>query len=234
MITFSRLGKYGRLGNQLFQIASTVGYALDNNQEFCFDWEYSEYFNMKRTSCATHTTISEIDTLNHNILPIYDKSMGNVDMFGYFQSYKYFQKYNSIIFDLFELKPNSSNYGFIHIRRGDYIKYPNHHPIMPLFYYEEAIKKQGKDKYLCFSDDVVWCKENIKNPKIEIMEDVSEIETLKYMIGCDTAIIANSSFSWWGAYLGRHHNVIAPRNWFGSAYSGYRIEDKIPNSWEVL
>lgn len=232
MITYSKLGLNGRLGNQLYQIASTVGYALKYNQEYGFNWDYSEYFNITNTpNIETHTRIIESNGLNYCELPKYENYMRNVDMHGYLQSHKYFDEYKKEIFSIFKVKDIIEDCGFIHVRRGDYLHLPNHHPIVPLQYYLNGMDILGKSKYYCFSDDIKWCIENIKDDRVVFVENTTEIEDLMLMMSCNAAIIANSSFSWWGAYLGDHNNVIAPRKWFGDAYSGFIIEDRIPERW---
>lgn len=238
MITFSQLGNYGRLGNQMYQIASTIGYAIKNSQDYGFSWKYASCFNSEKFNIAdiiTNSRIHEHDGLNYNELPIYQPNMGNIDMFGYFQSHKYFENCKSLILNEFRMKDITyTDYGFIHVRRGDYVLYPNHHPLIPVDYYRYGMDFFGKKKYYCLSDDISWCKENIIDDRLIFSENINVIDDLKIMVGCTCAIIANSSLSWWGAYLGNHDNVVCPKNWFGSAYSGFKIEDRIPKEWMII
>lgn len=142
---------------------------------------------------------------------------------------------------------------FLHVRRGDYLVKPEAHPPCSIDYYKEALTYFKEDSsVLVFSDDIEWCKEQ------ELFSDdrfmLSEY-TEKYPQTCDTlqgrqqalipyfdlcmmslcngGIIANSTMSWWGAWLIRTPSqpIIAPKNWFGSMYSHYNMSDLIPLGW---
>ncbi len=164
---------------------------------------------------------------------------------GYWQSEKYFKDIETTLRHDLKLKnklgekasvfrdrikqirDNGGVVASLHIRRGDYItdKYANvYHGVLDLSYYQRAISTiQAK---LCnkplvlfvFSDDVSWVKENLKTdtPYICISRpEILDYEELILMSLCDHNIIANSSFSWWGAWLNSNKNkiVIAPKNW---------------------
>ena len=125
---------------------------------------------------------------------------------------------------------------FIHIRRTDYIQEPHKsfHGNLSTDYYRDAItllqRKAPNVKFFVFSDDPEWCKQNFPGPGpvmvdpikdrtglFTVVEGTTEFEDLYLMSKCKYAIIANSSFSWWGAYLGadqRNEVVIAPEHWF--------------------
>jgi len=134
-----------------------------------------------------------------------------------------------------------SNSVAIHIRRGDYV---NHdlHGISLLKYYNNAIdyilKNVKEPEVFFFSDDIAWVKENIKidckcfyvtnNPP---EKGYLDLELMKY---CKHFVIANSSFSWWGAWLSTNPDkiVIAPQTWFSTPSTGdMDIKDLIPPSW---
>lgn len=239
MITFSKLEKLGRLGNQLFQIAATVSYAKDNQKDPVFKtWSYSKYFNVPNSfftdeQISPDTRYNEISSLNYNEIPLYRENYGILDLNGYFQSEKYFIQNKQIIMDMFKTEKTESDFGFIHIRRGDYLQSQHYHPVQPIDYYIDGMNEMGMKYYYCFSDDIKWCKENISDHRVMFVENTSEIDDLRLMMRCSGAIIANSSFSWWGAYLGNHNNVIIPNNWFGPGYPGYRIEDKCCEGWKI-
>lgn len=113
-----------------------------------------------------------------------------------------------------------------HIRRGDYLKEPNMCVCTPT-YYASAIKEMNErvkpTLYCIFSDDIQWCKENIHNligkDKLVVFVDWNKGENsyrdMQLMSLCNHNIIANSSFSWWGAWLNKHNDkiVIAPQKW---------------------
>lgn len=125
----------------------------------------------------------------------------------------------------------------MHIRRTDYLSSDGFHIVQPIQYYEEAISKINEyDQLLIFSDDIEWCFKNLKfNKQCIITDSYTDIENIWLMSLCDHNIIANSSFSWWGAYLNTNDNrrVIAPKKWYGNIDSStwQSIYDR---SWFVI
>jgi hypothetical protein len=236
-MTFQNLGAMGRLGNQMHQIAAVVGYAKKYNQQYSFSkWKYEEYFNLKdyEYPCEIDTIIQEADPLSYTEIPSYLPQMGNINFVGYFQSEKYFEHCKKDILDIFKTEETNFNCGFIHQRRTDYISLSSYHTNLAWEYYKEGMDILGYDHYFCFSDDIGWCKENIKDSRIHFIENTSEIEDLKLMQKCKGAVIANSSFSWWGAYLSDSKNVIVPKNWFGPSAGAFRIEDRLCPGWRAI
>lgn len=172
------------------------------------------------------------------------KTLGdNTYLKGYWQSEKYFRDSSKIIASDLKIitKPSSENIASLnqiesclsvslHIRRGDYVsnaKYNEKHGTCDLNYYLMAvnllIEKLGNNIVIfAFSDDPDWVKENLKLPvKINYIRHNSSAksyEDLRLMIHCQHHIIANSSFSWWGAWLDQNPEkiVIAPEQWFAN------------------
>jgi hypothetical protein len=165
---------------------------------------------------------------------------------GFFQSEKYFINVRHELLQLLqeplsvqkiidEKYPHFSNRTTsIHVRRGDYLKNPNYHPIQPMSYYEEAMKilDSETDYYLVFSDDIEWCKNNFIGDKFVYIDSEIDYIELFLMARCNNNIIANSSFSWWGAWLNKNENkkVVAPTLWFGPIV-GENTNDIIPENW---
>jgi hypothetical protein len=91
------------------------------------------------------------------------------------------------------------------------------------------------DKYMIFSDDNDWCRENFKQENVEIVSGNTADEDLQLMSLCDNHIIANSSFSWWGAWLGNNKckSVVAPKVWFGES-NPFPTEDIYCDGWKIL
>jgi hypothetical protein len=231
-VTFSELGKFGRLGNQLFQIACTIGYALDHDKDFIFPpWHYNQY--LKHSLPTTTDIISahwyEEPYFYYKEIPQID---GNVDLHGYFQSIKYWEKYRDEI--RYWLEPNDklkirvvtntvllSNACAVHVRRGDYVTthYHFYHILTPEYYYKAAKEIYGNDikdvTFVMCSDDMEWAMDNIDFPNMYVPNE-DDITELFIMAHCDNHIIANSSFSWWSSFLSNKPNkkVIAPRLWF--------------------
>jgi len=220
MITFNNLGNLGRLGNQLFQISVAIGYAQEFGYNFGFssDWVYKKYFKKELT---------DIDQKNYKIYQEncdYEEleNVGDdVSFSGYFQSEKYFKNCEKLIKYYFEPKEeiNKKNSCSIHIRRGDYINLGH---VISLDYYIKSINYinnlDNKCNYVLFSDDIDWCKKNLNsfyklNNHIEFFEK-NEIESLFEMSNCIYSIVANSSLSWWGAWLGRKKIILRPEKPF--------------------
>jgi len=148
---------------------------------------------------------------------------------------------------------------FLHVRRGDpnltdkrgfkwaYVNIQDQHPVQPLEYYEKALKHFPEDMpVLIFSDSIDWCKEqDIFKPDrfmfSEPEDKYSDGALVPYldlclMSLCSHAIIANSSMSWWGAWLISNSNkkVIAPKMWFGPAYADKDTKDLYCSDWIIL
>jgi len=165
---------------------------------------------------------------------------------GFFQSEKYFHHNSNEIRDIFKMPEEmekqirkkysqflDSNTVSLHIRRGDYLKFPDHHVVLSKDYYEKAIKLFPKaDFYLVFSDDIEWCKETFKGDKFIFIENEKDYIEFYLMSLCKNNIIANSSFSWWPAWLNLNENkrIVAPNEWFGFKIKE-NPKDLIPSEW---
>ncbi len=174
---------------------------------------------------------------------------------GYFQSDKYFQEYADIIRKDFEVsvpasaqnieiitKIQSVNAVSLHIRRGDYVKNSNTqalHGLCNAEYYKNAIAyiaaKIENPVFFIFSDDIAWAQENMKTGFEQYYIDFNNAsqnhEDLRLMKNCKHHIIANSTFSWWGAWLNPSLDKIVtiPSVWF-SGYN-YDTHDLYPDGW---
>lgn len=167
---------------------------------------------------------------------------GDIFLDGYWQSPKYFDDIRTTLLSDFTLSEPLSPAGStfvsqiqstesvsIHIRRGDYIKNPKvlkEFGVCSLTYYSAAIKcivsRHPSSTFFIFSDDIPWVKENLEmGDKAVFVSDqsITDFQELILMSTCKHNIIANSSFSWWGAWLNQNPNktVIAPTPWFESA-----------------
>ena len=101
----------------------------------------------------------------------------------------------------------------IHVRRGDYVNNPFYVDLMQTPYYEDAMALFPNENFLVFSDDIEWCKKQKIFKRCEFSEGNDEIEDLNLMAGCKGVIMANSSYSWWGAFLSKG-KVVAPKEWY--------------------
>ncbi len=198
----------------------------------------------------------ELDfTYNPNLVL---KSTSNMLLRGLFQSEKYFINNRNIILKEFEFKQSLKNENFtiseefktcnsvaVHIRRGEFEsdkKINNMIGTISLNYYKEAInyiKQNVKNPvFYIFSDSPNWVKENfdiLKNA-VHIDWNIGKLSyiDMQLMSLCKHNIIANSTFSWWAAWLNKHQNkiVIAPAKWFSGL--DYNTQDLIPNTWIKL
>ncbi len=175
---------------------------------------------------------------------------------GYWQSEKYFLNIKHNLISEFSLLKNISEQTFkieqqikgsnsvsLHVRRGDFISLNsaiNFHGNLKLDYYKEAIdiikSKVENPTFFIFSDDINWCYNQFEFLKSKFFVDglslnISAHEELTLMQLCKHNIIANSSFSWWGAWLNINPNkiVIAPKNWF--VLKTINTSDLIPSDW---
>jgi len=188
------------------------------------------------------------------------KSPKNVYLAGCWQSERYFEDIEDIIRREFtvKIKPdadnerameliNSVNAVSLHIRRTDYVSLSaanQRHGTCRLEYYRQAVEiiaqKVESPHFFIFSDDIPWAKENItlRYPTVFISHNSStnkDFEDLRLMTQCHHHIIANSTFSWWGAWLNKRHGkiVIVPKKWFKKWYTDESVDTKdlIPDGW---
>ncbi len=186
---------------------------------------------------------------------IYDEDIWQLDncyLAGYWQSEKYFNNIRALLLKKFMFRPISdrvnldvaekilkTNSASIHIRRGDYLKESVYGGICTLEYYRKAIEclqslVKTKLCFFVFSDDIEWCKNNLKIESAFYVghnKNIASYIDMQLMSMCKYNIIANSSFSWWGAWLNNKTDkiVIAPSRWFNK--SKYGREDIVPETW---
>jgi len=215
------LGNNGRLGNQIFQFSFLYGlhkakgydYCIPPNTDLikCFD------INCKILSkISIPTNREKFFNFDTNFPSFY---ADETNYTGYYQSEKYFKHCKSELLQTLKfreewkipLSQDTQNIVGIHIRRGDYVG--NHfHPVVSLDYINKAKTFFLNKKFIVFSDDIEWCKEN--NIGDFYAENQNHYIDLYQMSICSGLIMANSTFSWWGAYLGEQKKVVAPLRWF--------------------
>jgi hypothetical protein len=217
MIVYSRLGSKGNFGNQLFQIASTIGIAMRNGQDFGFpEWEYSKYFSMNLPLYDSSIQYESVQEKHFNYSDVLVEER-NCDLNGWFQSEKYFHKEtvksyflfkSEIVSDVKEKYKEvlSKKNILISVRRGDFINHPYYFQL-DYKYYFLAITTQfpdWKERSLIFtSDNIAYCKRHFQFlPNAIFVEDSFIIEQIILGSMCDDYVISNSTFSWWQAWLG--------------------------------
>lgn len=235
----------GRLGNQIFIISSIISLAKKYNVPYNIPWKYSDKFNIVTAPLGENNgNLLQYKEKKHDfdkdipeIIKLKKDESGYLSLNGYLQDYRYFIDYQDELTEMFNIpKIRYKNSCSIHVRRGDYLKYPKHHPLTSLQYYDKAInimKDNGVTQFKIFSDDIDWCKNCFKGSSIEFGNPSNPFDDLYTMMECENHIIANSTFSWIAAFYSRNKNkiVIKPFDWFGplsphnnETKRGYNVE----------
>lgn len=214
MITYSRLGENGRLGNQLWQIASTIGLARLHRETFTFPkWKYADRFEMP-PEWFSGAMGTESDTLALR-LPMAARP--------YLQDSYYVRIAEPTIRKAFRIRSdefitdmsrwlNVRECAAVHVRRGDYAEEWRGHGMLERDWY---LAHWPADPVLVFSDDPEWCEENLPGRVCHF----DEIDDLALMSRCRELLISNSSFAWWGAWISGNP-VTYPDPWFTAAQVG--------------
>ena len=250
---FNRLGSFGRHGNQMFQVASIYGIAKKTGHTAHANLNDSTLKDCFEMNGVVDEIIHPDGVYPENGFSFNEQTFTfsndvSIDCMGYFQTEKYFKHCENDIRTMFtfkedirhragELLPEGVSVS-LHIRKTDYTQLQEYHYNQTDEYYQEAFSKMCHyfgDAIIpvIFSDDVEWCKSNMKwLPENTVyMENDLNVD-LCVMSWCNAHIIANSSFSWWGAYLGGG-KTIAPKNWFGPK-GPQDWDDIYRDGWEVL
>ena len=232
----------GGLGNQLFQISAGFAHAKNIQTEYAINYKIGlgngQGFHHRRYK---DTLYKNIPKTSHNVfIPYQDpkfsytpiSKLNNLCLIGYFQSRKYFLGYEEEVKNLLhfpislrtkvqnKLDAIKKKKVGIHLRLGDY-RAKNiegvFHKIDYSLYLNDATKKFGDDyEFLIFSDDLNLLKQEVNLKNFVNLKNDNEIEDLYSLSQCDSTIISNSSFSWWGSFLGKtKEKVICPDKWFG-------------------
>ena len=171
----------------------------------------------------------------------------NCSLYGFFQTEKYFKHIEKQIRKDFTFKDEIkdecddlikqfTNPIALHVRRGDFVWNNKNHPPLGLDYYESALKLFDSDReVIIFSDDTEWCKDQklFADDRFAVAEGGDQFYDMCLMSLCDDFIIANSTFSWWGAWLANRGKVVAPKQWFGEALD-HDTKDLYCKGWTVL
>jgi len=240
---------YGRLGNFLFQAAGAISYALDHQLEFTMptlaesrDPKWSPVYlqhlvNPNFNPNLPSVTIEE-PVFCHHERPFKEEwREQNILLNGYWQSEKYFKKWEWNIRNLFDFPwfPHSGT--AVHVRRGDYLRWTRKHPPVPVQWIERAMATFPGENFRFFSDDISWCKETFGHrDDCTFSEGNNELEDLVEMSWCWNQICSASTFSWWAAWLNQNpmKRVVMPTPWFVPGWNGLDVKDIVPVEWERL
>lgn len=254
----------GRLGNQMFEIATAYSFAADNNSNVVVSLKNGIYNSVDGDSSPPtkysknilrHVKIVEnlenYDTWDERTFryePIkYDFSK-NLLLNGYFQSEKYFKHNRDIILNLFKPTDEIKNYiqekygnilkksVSIHIRRGDRLKLTEIMPLCSLDYYKRALLQfPDVENLVVLTDDIDWAKKVFNGSKFHVIENEPDYIDFYIMSMCENNIIANSTFSWWAAWLNKNKDktIVAPKHWYNEEVE-HDINELIPKGWLML
>jgi len=240
-ITFKGLGRIGRLGNQLHQIAATVGIAKRNPAARpCFptNWKYRSFFSVpdEYFSDDTGFPAENFNMSAHERQRIYLQDVGLWDNVQdeIREIFRPSRAAREIIAKTQFWYTDLSFKTALHVRRGDTVFQPTTHPNPTIEDYYRPALELVRDPIVIFSDDPEWCAENFTaafpSRELEFMggipfpkEDHPDFEAaepwdwidLFMMAQADAHIISNSSFSWWGAWLSNDDSIIRPKIWWG-------------------
>lgn len=272
MLTFNCLGYLGRLGNQMFQYAALRGICAQHNYGYTLppNFQNKKEMYIYLYDCFNISNLSEKITgwsnyierspstheFDHNF---FYNCPPQTDLFGYFQTEKYFKNIEDVIRKEYTFKDHivnesktyfdnlfdDNNVIALHIRRTDYIN-NSIMRVLKLSYYKSALSYfDSKIPVLVFSDDIEWCKrqEIFSGDRFKFSKNTTFVD-LCLMSMCKYHIIANSTFSWWGAWLAKSERTVSPREWYFT--NRVRIDDPYlpdydwnsvdisPNEWILI
>ena len=260
----------GGLGNQIFQIFTTIAHSYKCKTRFYFlnveqlghrSTFWNTFFHKLKNylvpSFPSLYVCSEKE-FAYNDIPIHKQ---HTKLYGYFQSYKYFKDVYPQLYTMIgiedmkntlipKIKVDLNNTISMHFRIGDYKHHPHSHPIMSYDYYEKALSYIQQIYptpftviYFCEDEDIHVVLETIQKltntfPYTFVRGDntLQDWEQMLYMSLCDHNIIANSSFSWWGAYFNTKPSKVVcyPSLWFGINYKHHNMKDLCPDEWKKI
>jgi len=250
--TYDALGANGRLGNQLWQIAWQIGNAslFGGIARIRSDW-------WLRGQLQIPDELFEPPPPGR---PVIDGGA------SYQQEIEHWWAYRKHLWTMFQpraqlaqavrsrrrqLGDDPGHRTAVHVRRGDYLRYPTVHPACPVAYYDRAmtlaIRQRPDTTFWIFSDDVAWCRDHLPVKRAILVgsaqpgRSAAEGETplvdavdLFVMAGCDAHVIANSSYSWWAGFLSGHGRAWYPEIWYGHDHPKALPHEMLPPKWTAV
>ena len=243
---------HGRLGNNLFQIATVASIASKAGVDFTLpELTHAGHrgdiaVDLDMFAYSFNRGVCEVTSEYHEKVFEYVsiQAKDKLKLGGFFQSWKYFEDIKDLLLNKY-FKPSNevskiiSKYNIsenslgISVRRGDYLMLQNNHCVLTLDYYQDAINthfKNNIDQIYIFSDDIEWCK-SVFGDQVNYVNDSIGVQ-LFLMSKMKHLIMSNSTFAWWGAYLNQNNGIIvAPTPWFGPNNSYINTDDLFYPSW---
>jgi hypothetical protein len=259
VITIGNFGEAsGRLGNQLFQFA--LLFAVNHRHHFEFAlphageqlWDCFDLDIPAPSAPCPHRFRERYGPYNYD--PGVFEQPDGTEYEGYFQSYRYTEECKEALTGAlhftatwraraeachFALRQQSDRpLVSVHVRRGDYVTHPENlwGDLFEDGYYRRVVERIGAEAtYLVFSDDLPWCRLHLDLEPM-VFVDLDAFSSLCLMTRCDVNVIANSSFSWWGAFLNPQADVYAPSRWFFPEMPPPRDrqDDVVPPTWRTV
>lgn len=242
MYSYRNLGRNGRLGNQLWQIAGTMGLAHhegDISQAWFPEWQYAPFFSIPADHFPKTIPTSAKDSGKDFLQDLSLFSSCTDYVRSALQSSQLALNAASAL-----LAPHvkESHRTAVHVRRGDYVRIGYWFPLCPVHYYTMAMNEISDEhpntQFFIFSDDPQWCEIQFGDMKNAILVSQvgnnsieREIAEFTLMRSCDAFIISNSTFSWWAAYLSESGTVISPDRWYNEGLSHLDHSVFTPPHW---
>lgn len=263
VFTYPRLGHVGRLGNMLWEISATIAHARREGARAWIpaDWEYRNLVSLPEEFYRTSRRGDWIIDAEQMACGPYHQSLDCIAEVQdavkqwFSPSARGLERFHDVHGALLDRMDQGEKFCALHIRRGDYLlnqeRFP---PLTPRYWRGGLIEvhvREPDTTILVFSDDIPWCRANADLfglAKLEFIEghvrpipvrrrtgEPADIFDLWLQTKCQSHIISNSTFSWWGAYLSDNNSVIYPDRWFGkSAVGSERMWEAFPASWRQI
>lgn len=247
MLSYRYLGNNGRLGNCLWQIASTMGLAFKRYNVLSAEhvqfpnWHYQQYLSIPDDYFRLLIDNPETEDLGTDYLQDFDHfQLIEPQIRKFFAPSELSQSLLEAYYPWFKEMKNPIS---LHVRRGDAVGKEMYHPIQPINYYYEALMQLPRDSdVLVFSDDINWCQTNLSSNFHYVSPhlvdpygiNITDVLELFLMSRCSYHIIANSTFSLWGAYLSNSLQVFYPSNWYGPGLPDVNWRLMIKPDWKEI
>ena len=241
VLAFPFLGKAGRLGNQLWQIASGLGISHRRMEPIQFPfWDYRPYFSVPGEYFFLNPQGIDVSQFADHIAPQFRVYLQDYNLFSDIQDdvWKWFlpSEEAKLILKDHPFWDTKEPRVAIHVRRGDNARrsaedQARWYPLPTDAYYTEALKRFPHHNRIVFSDDIDWVRENMASifgeahyfggqtrppsPEEYVNTPPMDWEDLFLMAACQGHIIANSTYSWWGAFLSQDVHPVYPQTWYG-------------------
>lgn len=246
MVTFSPAGRFG---NWFMECATAIAYSLRHGLEFHAPKQDGKDAFWNPTYCHHlcntnwNPSLENIDLWEsghqYQELPFEESWRDkNITIHGYRQSEKYFKDFRNEILYLMGYPYEKREWVVaVHVRRGDYLLLPQKHPPVTREWYENAMAKFNGFKFIFYSDDIAWCKQEFGGRANCSFSEGHDIEFDAYDGACyEHQIISASTFGWTMAWMNRNPDKIIyiPELWFVPGWDGLDVKDIIPEEWIKL